>query len=65
MRDEKGNIIIIDWKRSKGLKYENPHAALQYPLQHLPDTNYFLYALQLNVYRSEGLLILPCVTVCI
>ncbi len=51
MRDTEGNIVVVDWKRSKGIRFENDRGALKYPLQHLPDANYWLYALQLNVYR--------------
>ena len=51
MRDTEGNIVVVDWKRSKAIRFENDRGALKYPLQHLPDTNYWLYALQLNVYR--------------
>ena len=51
MLDTDGNIVIVDWKRSKEIRYENNRGALQYPLAHLPDSNYWLYSLQLNVYR--------------
>jgi hypothetical protein len=53
-----GSLVIVDWKRAKQIVYENRFGCLRYPLSHLPDTNYFLYALQLNVYafflESEG-----------
>ena len=53
-----GSLVIVDWKRTKQIVYENRFRCLRYPLSHLPDTNYFLYALQLNVYafflESEG-----------
>ena len=49
--DKDSKLVIVDWKRIRELKYENPHASLLYPLDHLPDTNYWTYALQLNMYR--------------
>ena len=50
MLDDHGGFVIIDWKRTKSLAYENRFGALRYPLSHLPDSNYWLYALQLNLY---------------
>ena len=44
-----GSLVIVDWKRCKQLVYENKFRCLRYPLS-LPDTNYWLYALQLNIY---------------
>ena len=49
--DKDSKLVIVDWKRIRELKYENPHASLLYPLDNLPDTNYWAYALQLNLYR--------------
>ena len=49
--DKDSKLVIVDWKRIRELKYENPHGSLLYPLDHLPDTNYWTYALQLNMYR--------------
>ena len=78
MRDVKGNIIIVDWKRSRQIRFENDRCSLKYPLSHLPDScrrscfsvfvplpdlscennmrvvkdcNFWLYSLQLAVYR--------------
>ena len=48
--DEEDGLVIVDWKRTKQLVYENRFGALRYPLSHLPDTNYWHYALQLNLY---------------
>lgn len=48
---ETGKIVILDWKRSKEIKYKNPFQKLKAPLEHLQDCNYNLYSLQLNVYR--------------
>ncbi len=44
-------LVIVDWKRIRDLKYENPQSSLLYPLDHLPDSNYWTYVLQLNMYR--------------
>ena len=49
-RDAEGNIILVDWKRIRELKYSNPYRNLKPPLAHLPDCNYSLYCLQLNLY---------------
>ena len=51
MKDAEGNIIIVDWKRSEDIRFENDRCPLKPPLQHLTDCNYWLYSLQLNVYR--------------
>ena len=49
-----GSLVIVDWKRTKQLVYENRFACLKYPLSNLPDTNYWLYALKLNTsIRSQ------------
>lgn len=45
-------IVIYDWKRSTKLsEKENRYSQMKHPLQHLPNTKYWGYALQLNVYR--------------
>jgi len=48
-----GTIQIYDWKRCQEIIYENPYGqtATTQCIQHLPDTNYWHYALQLNMYR--------------
>jgi hypothetical protein len=54
-RDENtGEFMIYDWKRSKGIEYDNNYgkSALTPCIRHLPDTNFWHYALQLNVYRK-------------
>ena len=48
--DDDGDVVIFDWKRSKGIRTDSRQQMLP-PLQHLPDCNYFQYALQLNLYR--------------
>ena len=46
-----GTIAIYDWKRAKEIKFENSFQNMVAPLDHLPDTNYWHYSLQLNIYR--------------
>ena len=50
-RKSDGKFVIYDWKRSKEIKSENPFSTALAPLEHLPDTNYWHYTLQLNVYK--------------
>ena len=44
-------FVIYDWKRSKEIKSDNPFGSGLAPLEHLPDTNYWHYTMQLNVYK--------------
>jgi hypothetical protein len=46
-----GKYAIYDWKRAKDIKTENSYQSGLGPLMHLPDTNYWHYSMQLNVYR--------------
>lgn len=46
-----GTLAIYDWKRTGELKTENKFQSGLGPVAHLPDTNYWHYTLQLNVYR--------------
>jgi hypothetical protein len=46
-----GTLAIYDWKRAKSMDYENKYQNMYPPLAHLPDTNYWHYSLQLNIYR--------------
>lgn len=46
-----GTLAIYDWKRAKEIKYENSFQKMRPPLDNLPDTNYWHYSLQLNIYR--------------
>jgi hypothetical protein len=50
-RRSDGKFVIYDWKRSKEIKMENKFGSGLAPLEHLPDTNYWHYTLQLNVYK--------------
>lgn len=45
-------LVIYDWKRSCKLSQKtNRYQNMRPPLDHLPDTNYHHYAMQLNIYR--------------
>ena len=49
-----GDYMIYDWKRSKGIEYESygGKTATTRCIRHLPDSNFWHYSLQLNVYRK-------------
>jgi ATP-dependent exoDNAse (exonuclease V) beta subunit len=48
-----GTILIYDWKRCKEISYENYNKYLKTPcVNHLPDTNFWHYSLQLNMYKT-------------
>ena len=50
-----GTIQIYDWKRSREIKYEDNFGrktACTECIRHLPDTNFWHYALQLNTYKT-------------
>ena len=48
-----GTIEIYDWKRTKGLEYEafGNKKAITPCISHYPDTNFWHYSLQLNMYK--------------
>jgi len=49
-----GTIQIYDWKRTKEIKHEDTFGkfAMTPCISHLPDTNFWHYSLQLNVYKT-------------
>ncbi len=49
-----GTVDIYDWKRNKEIVKENRYKKyfIKEELKHLPDTNYWQYALQLNIYKA-------------
>ncbi len=49
-----GTLTIYDWKRCKEIKKTNSYGdyAITECIAHLPDTNYWHYALQLNTYKT-------------
>ena len=48
-----GTLLIYDWKRSKEIVYETPFNQVSTTpcISHLPDTNFWHYSLQLNMYK--------------
>ena len=48
------SVTLFDWKRCKEIKKTNSFGefALTECIDHLPDTNYWHYALQLNTYKA-------------
>ena len=52
--DGENEVMIYDWKRCKDIKKTNGFGdfALTDCIAHLPDTNYWHYALQLNTYKA-------------
>lgn len=48
-----GTLSIYDWKRSKNISRTNlwNKFAFHYQICHLPDSNFWYYAMQLNTYR--------------
>jgi len=49
-----GTLSIYDWKRSKDISKKNSwnNYALNPLISHMPDTNFWHYALQLNTYKT-------------
>jgi len=51
-KNDDNSLSIYDWKRCKSIdKNNNWNKFMKPPLNHLPDTNYWHYALQLNIYK--------------
>jgi ATP-dependent exoDNAse (exonuclease V) beta subunit len=52
--DPQGKLHIFDWKRCKKIQKSNPWQkyAIVDCIEGVPDTNYWHYALQLNLYKS-------------
>lgn len=51
-KNDDGTLSIYDWKRCKSIeKTTNWNKFMKPPLNHLPDTNYWHYTLQLNIYK--------------
>jgi hypothetical protein len=48
-----GTLQIYDWKRCKEIKYENFGKMAQTKcIQHIPDSNFWHYSIQLNTYKT-------------
>ena len=49
---EDGTLMIYDWKRCKDISKDNPyHKYALAPFETIPDTNFWHYSLQLNIYK--------------
>lgn len=46
------HLIMYDWKRSKKITDENNFEKGFPPIDHLPNSNYWHYSLQLNIYKK-------------
>tara|TARA_X000000368_G_C23026340_1_gene710378 strand:+ start:222 stop:989 length:768 start_codon:yes stop_codon:yes gene_type:complete len=52
-KNKDGSLSIYDWKRCKNIKKDNPwQSAKTECIEHLPDTNFWHYSLQLNTYKA-------------
>ena len=51
LTDSAGTLAVFDWKRIRALTYDCRFRSMRPPLEHLPDSNYWKYALQVNVYK--------------
>ena len=51
---EEGSLMIYDWKRTKEIKKTSSFGKYSTTecISHLPDTNFWHYALQLNMYKT-------------
>ena len=52
--NENGELLIYDWKRCKEISFENGFGknAITPCISHLPDSNFWHYSLQLNMYKK-------------
>jgi ATP-dependent exoDNAse (exonuclease V) beta subunit len=51
LEDGNGNLVLIDWKRSKEIKMDNHYEKGKFPFNQYDNCNYSHYTLQLNFYR--------------
>ena len=52
-KNSDGSVDIYDWKRVKDITKNNKYGKwMKGIIEHLPDTNYWHYALQLNIYKA-------------
>ncbi len=49
--EQRGEVVILDWKTNSQIKLENRWQSGLSPISHLEDTNYNHYALQMSVYQ--------------
>jgi len=38
MKNQRNEIIVVDWKRARTMNFENAHRSLKHPLEHIPDS---------------------------
>lgn len=52
--NEDGTLDIYDWKRCKEILYDNNFSknSILECLKHIPDTNFWHYSIQLNIYKK-------------
>ena len=50
--NEDGTLNLWDWKRSREIRRDTKWQRGLTPVNHLPDTNYYHYSLQLNLYKA-------------
>lgn len=56
LTDHRGEIVVVDWKFCQ-IKFDVPYTSsnvakpVDSPLNHYPDTNYWKYSAQLNIYK--------------
>ena len=69
--NEDGTLSIYDWKRCKSIEKTTAYRQFaKYPIQHIPDTNFWHYTLQLNAYkmileRKYGFVVKDMFLICI
>ena len=52
MRSKKdGSIVIADWKTNESIKQDPIYDYGLHPIEHVPNLNYYHYAMQLNLYQ--------------
>ena len=51
LTNPEGQLLLLDWKRSKEIKTENRYEKGLGPFAHLDHCNFWHYSLQLNIYR--------------
>ena len=50
-KEDGNHLVIYDWKRVKNIQDENRFERGFKPINHLPNSNYWHYSLQLNIYK--------------
>jgi len=49
--NEDGTLDVYDWKRTKQMEMYNPYQKYSTVVLHIPDTNFWHYTIQLNLYK--------------